>query len=57
MNEKIEYKVTRTDYKKEEIYIEAYSEEEAQIIAEKTDSIEWSDITNDYSEEFEVEEA
>ena len=54
MTDRLEYRVTRSSYTKEEIYVEAYSELEAEILAENSDN--WSDITNEPSEEIEVEE-
>jgi len=55
MTEKIEYRVIRSNYTKEEIYVEAYSEEQAETLA--VANTDWLDITNEPSEEIEVEEA
>ena len=57
MTEKIEYRVIRSNYTKEEIYVEAYSEEQAETLAVSTNQEEWSDIAYEPSEEIEVEEA
>jgi len=56
MTEKIEYRVIRSNYTKEEIYVEAYSEEQAETLA-VANTDDWSDITYEPSEEIEVEEA
>ncbi len=53
---KIEYRVIRSNYTKEEIYVEAYSEEQAETLA-VANTDEWSVITYEPSEEIEVEEA
>jgi len=53
-----EYRITRTTYTKERIYIEADSEEIAEEMARGKNAEEWEDWTDErFMEEYEVEEA
>jgi|TARA_B110000438_G_scaffold46694_1_gene46865 hypothetical protein len=53
--EKKEYKAVRHTYKSEVIYVEAYSELEAELLAEKADPKDWENTTDERSPNGEIE--
>ena len=50
-----EYKAVRNTYKSEVIIVEAYSEEQAEMLADKADPKDWEDTTDERSPNGEIE--